>query len=600
MKNWFSTLGEQECQRLETHLHWQEGFALLFIFISHQSGYVQLRQRIADVCTRKQTTLQIYTPQNPEHLTEQVIQLIQANDPVCQASTTPLWLVLNAQSGEDWLAALQNLLRRLNERRELLRSQLQRPLVLILPENFFTRSAELAPDLWSIKLSCVHFGDDCFIRDNLVIKNKGPIKPLDRAVSDLDEAVWKEWQRVAQQPPSNDQLYIAWQAIEAALQVGRLDLAGEVAEQAVNVAQHLEASPPHLRELSISLSYVGEVALQRGDWHEAEIAYQESLHILKSLQQQLGDKPHILHDLSVALYNVGKVAFARGVDDVAESQFQECLNIRRHLRQLDDSPQTLSDLTPVLHSLGLVVQAAGQLALAESYFLEGVQISRDLRQQLGNTPECLRNLCVSLNYLGQIAEIQQRWDTAEIAYQECMQLNRDLINQQGESIENMRDLSVWINSMGRVAYARGNWDKAETAYLESLELRRQLRNSIGDTPQLLRDLSVSLNNLGKVYAAIGRWQQAEVCLRESLQICRTLLNKLGDNPTSLSDLGVTLENLATVLLENENKLASVEVLNEVLSIWQNLQQRFPEVSEYAKQVNRLLNLLNSVTNQPTS
>lgn len=43
------------------------------------------------------------------------------------------------------------LLARLNERRELMRKNIQRPMILVLPSGFQRQVRETAPDLWSIR-----------------------------------------------------------------------------------------------------------------------------------------------------------------------------------------------------------------------------------------------------------------------------------------------------------------------------------------------------------------------------------------------------------------------------------------------------------------
>ncbi len=56
-----------------------------------------------------------------------------------------------------------------------------------------------------------------------------------------------------------------------------------------------------LRDLSISLDKVGDVAQALGNLTEAQQAYSESLLIMRQQRDRLGDSPEVLRDLSVSL-----------------------------------------------------------------------------------------------------------------------------------------------------------------------------------------------------------------------------------------------------------------------------------------------------------
>lgn len=157
--------------------------------------------------------LQTFRPTGPDTLVEQAVALARHTDPLYLHGNSPLWLQTDTP-GSAWDVAREQLLRRLNERRELLRARLQRPLLLVLPENFLARAAQLAPDLWSIR--------------------------------------------------------------QAAALFGAATIAGTVLAAARHLAAAQPDTPETVRDLSISLNKVGDVASARGPWDQAAAALPEA------------------------------------------------------------------------------------------------------------------------------------------------------------------------------------------------------------------------------------------------------------------------------------------------------------------------------------
>ena len=274
----FSGAGEAEWERLSRHLQWLEGFGLVFLFVSHAGLCAEVHRRLVDLCQLRAAPLQSFRPDAPDTLVEQAVALARRPDPVYLHGNSPLWLQANPP-GSEWDGAREQLLRRLNERRELLRSSLQRPLLLVLPENFLAQAAHLAPDLWSIRQTAAVFGPDCLADAPIppvVLPGDSPARPA----TAMDESLWQEWQRLRDSEPSRELLQVGWQACEAALNTRHLDLAGTIADAVLGSARHLAAAgpgtPETVRDLSISLERVGDMARARGRWDEAAAALREA------------------------------------------------------------------------------------------------------------------------------------------------------------------------------------------------------------------------------------------------------------------------------------------------------------------------------------
>ena len=59
-----------------------------------------------------------------------------------------------------------------------------------------------------------------------------------------------------------------------------------------------------MRDLSVALNKVGEVARARGEWAQAEAAHRESLYLRRQLVERIGGTPESLGDLVTSLKNL--------------------------------------------------------------------------------------------------------------------------------------------------------------------------------------------------------------------------------------------------------------------------------------------------------
>ena len=87
----------------------------------------------------------------------------------------------------------------------------------------------------------------------------------------------------------------------------------------------------------------------QGDWAQADKAYRESLEISRQLVERLGGTPEALRDVSVSLNNVGQVAQAQGDWAQANKAYRESLAISRKLvESLGGTPEAMEDVAIAL------------------------------------------------------------------------------------------------------------------------------------------------------------------------------------------------------------------------------------------------------------
>ena len=542
---------ERVAVNLLRHLEWQaDGFSLVFLFADvgpslQLADWLDQRLLLQERPLQRQEAKDQFA-RDPEAAVDALVASLAA----LSAQPGACWFAAQRHpSDKQWNAARSRFLARLNERRFLLERDLRRPLVLVMPADFRAEARSIAPDIWHVRtLSEELRAAPAPVPATQAPRASDTPTAAPAAVGPL--LAYDEWLRMLTSTNADGVfLPTAWRACEELLANGRPADAEQVALSALSLARQRAANstPTALRDLSISLNNVGQVARAQGDWSQAEAVYRESLALCRQLADRLGGTPGALRDLSVSLNNVGDVARAQGDWSRAEAVYREGLALSRQLAErLGGTPEALRDLAVSLDNMGQVARAQGDWAQADPVYREGLALSRQLVERLGDTPEALRDLSISLNNVGQVAWAQGDWVQAEAVYSEGLALSRRLVERLGGTPRALRDLSVSLIYIGQVARAQGDWSKAGAVYQESLALRRQLVERLGGTPEALRDLSVSLIYVGGVARAQGDWALAEAVYREGLALSRQLVERLGGTPEALRDLSVSLNNVGGV------------------------------------------------------
>ncbi len=166
-----------------------------------------------------------------------------------------------------------------------------------------------------------------------------------------------------------------------------------------------------------------------GDWPQAESAYRESLALSRQLVERLGGTPEALRDLSVSLDNVGQVARRKGDWRAGRERVPR-----------KPGPETPARRAARRHARGAArpVGGAGQRRprgqaqatgrRPSTVYARAWRSSRQLVAQHGGTPEALRDLSVSLDNVGRVAQAQGDWAQAESVYRESLALSASWSN----------------------------------------------------------------------------------------------------------------------------------------------------------------------------
>ena len=308
------------------HLEWQaDSFSVVFLFADVGPTLALLEWLKRRLVLQGHLLQTFEAPSSMVADPEAWLDSLLTKWPVLALKPGSLWALMHLQGNDRlWDQARLRFLARVNERRFLLESQVKRPVVLVLPADFRDVARRTAPDLWHIRAAS-HVLLASRPPGRPAHANRAPslalpganntASPSPKAAPEDSAGVVKAWRSAAAKGAERQAfLPLAQAAVQALLQSGRSAEAAEVAAQALALArrhaQATDATPSatsSLRDVSVSLNRVGQVAVAQGEWGPAESAYRESLEIRRALVERLGGTPESLDDMGSALYRLAGV-----------------------------------------------------------------------------------------------------------------------------------------------------------------------------------------------------------------------------------------------------------------------------------------------------
>ena len=277
--------GEKAWAEFRCHVEWPRGFALIFLFSSFPSVTGLFLKRLEAACAMRVSAVQRIAPGDAGKLAETVLHALRDPPRRYEDLKAPIWIEAAADVSSQWLDACDLMLARLNEYRDMLRARTRRPVIISLPGGYRRRARAIAPDLWAVRNYSLDLDD---VRpldpdDSPVRSESLPLEQPSPAVIRYAETVLEEWTRLTSQGAAGQEtLRAGRQAAEAALTLGRLQQAFEIAGKVLAMSRQANASGRSeavLRDLALSLGSVGDAALRLGNFRDARDAFQESLEI---------------------------------------------------------------------------------------------------------------------------------------------------------------------------------------------------------------------------------------------------------------------------------------------------------------------------------
>jgi len=171
---------------------------------------------------------------------------------------------------------------------------------------------------------------------------------------------------------------------------GHASQAAALYRQGLAVAQQLEASDDVKRQMGTLQTNLADALMERGDYGEAQLAYEASL----AIDEELGD----IRGAAVINGNLGTLALRQGNLAEAEQRYHEALTTFQQLSE----PQAEAI---VLHQLGMVYEEAKQWDAAEHHYREAARI-KESQGDLADAAGTWNQLAMLNEYTGKLVDAE--------------------------------------------------------------------------------------------------------------------------------------------------------------------------------------------------
>jgi predicted ATPase/DNA-binding SARP family transcriptional activator/DNA-binding CsgD family transcriptional regulator/Flp pilus assembly protein TadD len=234
-----------------------------------------------------------------------------------------------------------------------------------------------------------------------------------------------------------------------------------------------------------ALDGLGWIAEPQGDYERARVAYEESLRLYRSSNDERG--------AANALGDLGSLALDRGDYEQATSLLERSLTLHRKLGSKEE-------VVGVLDSLGVLASAKGDLEQSMAYFSEALALSRET----GN----VRRTATSLGNLGITMLVHGDPGQATELLEESRELFRD--------ISDSSNVAISLMYSALAALAQGDHERVQALSEESLKLLQMAedRQHIAD---YLEIMAGGAGAQGRMHRAARLWGAAQA-LREDIGV----------------------------------------------------------------------------------
>lgn len=302
----------------------------------------------------------------------------------------------------------------------------------------------------------------------------------------------------------------------------------EILDQtAARIGRDLKKQPEVEAELRTTL---GEVYLELGQYHDAELMLRRALDLRKGL---LGEKNLVvaqaMSDLSPALWNQGNLS-------EAEQLQRRALAIRTSLLG-----QTNLAVAESYQDLGCILSGQAMMSEAERMFGLALKIRRGLLgEQDVKVADSLSGVANMLNAHGQ-------WAEAEVLFRENLEINSNLF-----TLNHPKSAGA-LNGLVQALLPQNKLNEAQSLARQALAIQKDM---LGPDHPLVAG---SLTRLARVLQRAGKISEAKADLEEALSIWS------GRSGNQSPGVGETLSALFDILLSEGNHIEAERIISQVTS-----------------------------------
>lgn len=337
---------------------------------------------------------------------------------------------------------------------------------------------------------------------------------------------------------------------EAANKVRQGDLADEAGQRTEATARYLEASlalrmlslkaaddTGALRDLSLSLQRLGEVAMASDDFAAARDWLEQALEVRKRLSARDPADPQWRRLLAVTYGTLGDVALRARDLTAAKAWLDQALGVLRALHATEPANHVWQrDLSVTYNKLGKVAMQSNDLAAARAWFEQALDVNRSVTALDALHADWTRDLSVSYELLGDIDRTTGDLIAARANFERSLNLRELLAEREPGHVGWQRDLGVSYQRLGEIAMLSGELPVARVWFEQALEISVKLAARDPLSPDRQSDLALAYSSLGQVELSAGDLPAARHWFKLDEEISASLAARDPRNPSRQEDL----------------------------------------------------------------
>ncbi|MDD4962284.1 MAG: tetratricopeptide repeat protein [Gallionella sp.] len=381
-----------------------------------------------------------------------------------QSAWTPSDTSDPIQASIRWAHLLRReLLARLNERRTQLEQR--GPLLILLPLDATKATAELAPDLWTVRLTSHYLQPQA---TNVDMPTLPPLPHAERTfggeITPAHREILAHWQQ--RQQAGNTKGLQVWDGLNALDTAMKLGLGKAAVQKISQQVVALAYTRGTVREQMLAQNALGDVARNNGELEPAMEAYKIAFNLAQTEHTAHPNSTLWQRDLSVAHNNIGDIHLAQGDLAGALLSYRASLTLRERLALHDAAnTQWQRDLSFSHIKIGEIQQAQGDLAGALLSYRTSLTIRERLALHDAANTQWQRDLSVSHIKIGDIQQAQGDLAGALLSYRTRHAITERLAQHDAANVQWQTDVVI---SCVRLSSLRGQGvsDQEAAGYLQ--------------------------------------------------------------------------------------------------------------------------------------
>lgn len=307
---------------------------------------------------------------------------------------------------------------------------------------------------------------------------------------------------------------------------------------------------------------IGNIALERRQFDQAEQAYQQGVEILKTYRGQLVSDPTFLPTYAVLQHGLGVINVHRRDFDAAHSYLVEAVGIREQLVAIQpNAPMRKYELASERAAFAAVLSAIGNKSGA------GEQLDRALEglSEALATEEIADWRSMHAGVLDQRASVhveQRQMAAALEKYEQAIEERKALVDQYPNQVTYRSDLADGHYNLGIFHSERNERVDSERHYLAAEASYRKAIEMAPNFAEYRVSLSDCLNNLALLYEAWGQIDKAQEKFLECIPVLQQLATS--DSQARYHQGRIQLS-LGELFAKEQQQAAAIDYLTESIA-----------------------------------